>query len=899
MSASDVCPNCHRPGMRVPGALVCAACSYPFDDDGGVDLTSSFAEAVSGVAVATPKATIRAAAAQLAAAYAAAGRWRQAATAYETALAEPGDDPPDTEVRMGRARCLLAAGGDPSQVHLDVLAWLTAEARGWQQIAELVLLTLTAEETTTLRTWVTNTWLPELSEKTAELRATGAVIAAALHALAGRGTAVVDTLRDAAALDAYTTRRLWDRWLETAGSASGALNSVPGGTAYTTTLRARAEYALDDVEAALTLASSVIDNRMTGDRYPELEAYWLRAELPGRTAAQRAADLVAAGMRLTWRGTRPDLDSAIEVFDEARELDPDNRDSYWNEAEAVRLRARVTPAPDVGELRAGWALWEAGAALGPVTDSWAWFVRGQLASELADAAPREAAAWAVEELTSAARCVEADTSWPPGWAFFADALRRARMWTATEWAALTALDVVPEWSAGAQYEAVTIARALLLSAPRQYRARRDALAAPFRALGARAELFDLLAAVMLDPDVPIDGAAVVRALPDDDASDKVSRARLLLMAGSDAAPDAVAAAHAALDGDPAARLGVIGDYASLLLAEGKPIGGELRRELADPRLWPSPSSIAGCDLGNAVLVGDPAAVQRALAATVADISGADALFTAREFDHLAGVLEQRRESGRAAQAREVAAALRAADPTAGRDPATVWLALVDLDERAADASPEWRPAIAAARSFVASRVRPGAPGIPATDFAATPGVIELSDQLIPSDAGEKWPEWVMFAALVPALHAALTEALGYPTSGVTVRPSSDLPPRGYRVFVDGLERAAGEVTGEPPDPPLPVASYPDDALWREPVAALQRALAREPAATFVPSVVAQLLDARGVRDRDQVTPAEQLAMWQELRATLDATGHLRDVGAEALTAMAQAARVPVETVSSS
>lgn len=896
MTASDVCPNCHRPGMRVPGALVCAACSFPFVDDGGADLTSSFTEAVSGVATVTPRATVRAATAQLAAALAAAGRWRQAATGYETALAEPGDDPAEHELRMSRASCLLAAGADPADVHLDVLAWLAAEPPGWRPIAELVLLTLTADETPTLRPWVASTWLAQLADNGSELRATGNVIAAALHALAGRGTGVVDTLRAAADLDAAITRRLWDRWLEAASSPSGALSSVAGGAAYTTTLRARAEFALGDAAAALSLATSVIDSRMTGERYPELEAYWLRARLPDRTGEQRAADLVATGVRLVWRGAIPDLDAAIEVFDEARQFDSENRDNYWNKAEALRMRSRTVTPANVDDLRAGWGEWQAGRALGPVTDSWAWFVRGQLASDLADAAPREAATWAVEVLASAAECVGADTTWPPGWAFFADALRRARLWTATEWAALAALDVAEELNAGAQYEAVTVARALLLSAPRVYRAHRRAFDAPFGAVGSRSGLFDLLAAVMLDADDPIDAAAVVRTLPDDEPSDKISRARLLLMAGSDTAPDAARIAHEAVDGKPEVLLGVIADYTSLIFDEGGPIGDELRRQLDDPGLWLNPSSIASCDLSNAVLAGDDAAADAALERTTTDMSGADALFTAREFDHVADVLDRRGDKERAARAREIATRLRAADPTAGRDPASVWLALVDLDEHASVAAPEWRPALAAARAFVASRVRSGVAG---TDYAASPGVIELSEQLIPVDAGDRWREWVLFAELVPALHAALTEALGFPTSGVTVRPSPDLPARGYRVLVDGLERAGGEVPGDPPDPPLLVAQYPDDRLWREPVAALQRALFSEPAATFLPSVIGQLLDARGVAGHDELTGAQQVAIWQQLRRILDANGHLRDVDTAVLTAMVNAVAGQAAAVSTS
>jgi tetratricopeptide (TPR) repeat protein len=863
-----------------------------FPTESGDDVASSLASAVRGLSIPTSQATIRAASAQLGAALAAAGRWRDAVAAYDTAVAEPGDDPPEVDVRLARASCSLQLGGDRSKAYVDVLSWLATEPPGWQPVAELVLLALAAEEAATLRPWVINAWLPAMTARGGDLRATASVIAAGLHALAGKGTAVVDALRAATALDAPLARRLWDRWIETAGSPTGALNAVPGGAAFTTTLRARAEYALGDTAAAAALADSVIDDRLTGEGYPELEAYWLRSELPGRTAEQRASDLVATGIRLMWRGAKPDLDAAIGVFDEARALDPDNRDSCWNKAEARRLRSRGSTTPDIAELRTAWAEWDDGRRLGPVGDSWAWFVRGQLASELGDAVPREAANWALEVLTSAAECVSADPTWRPGWAFLADALRRARLWTATEWAALTTLQVDPEWSAGAQYEAVTVARALLLAAPRTYRQRKDIFAEPFGALGQAAELFDVLAALMLEPDQPIDDGAVVRALGGDDVTDRVSRARLLLLAGSDAAADAVAAAHEAVDRNADDRLRVIGDYASLLVADGRPIDDHMRRELADPALWLSPSNVAGFDLTNAVLAGDAGAAESAFVASTRGASAADALFTAREFDHLASVLDRRNQPERAELARSFAARLRAADPAEQREPASVWLALAELDARAADAPAAWRPAIAAARAFVASRVRPGeiASTVAATEFAATPGIVELSEQLIPVDAVTNWRDWVMFTSLVPTLHAELSEVLGFPTVGVTVRPAADLPPRGYRVLVDGLERGRGEVDGDPPDPPLPVAHYTDEQLWREPVAVLQRALIAEPAAAFVPSVIGSLLDAREVPGRAELSAAQQLTMWQALRSTLDTDGHLRAVSAAGLSDVVAALR---------
>jgi hypothetical protein len=458
-----------------------------------------------------------------------------------------------------------------------------------------------------------------------------------------------------------------------------------------------------------------------------------------------------------------------------------------------------------------------------------------------------------------------------GFAVLADVLRRLRIWPATRWAIEQCVRRVQEWTPDLAFTAVKIVPGWLLVDPRGLDAAFERLRPALTNAPDWANLFAGTARSLLAPDdaAPIDQInAAYEAIGGSANIDRLSFvAWRSAVAGDDAAARTAAAAmEVEAARDPKAGLSRIYDRAGALLWTGADGWRELRARMDDPQLPFAAADRADVDLRAALFAGDAPAARRHWPIFRAGSSTAAALATAWEL----GALASRLSGECAALAGEYAAELLVAAeeklaPAAWDGDAVT--AELDRLTAAAELS-ELRDALQTCRILVADEDR--AVPISGSDFWEA-AVLELGRALVPSDAEQDYGRWVLFSTLIPQALDEVAEVVGPIRSGVTVSLSDSLGPSMYRVWMQGCVVASGEVE-EPLGEPQPAAQWQEPGLWRQPVAALVRALEDHSQALLMPAVVRLALAeqlAPGAEAPDIALDAvEVVAIWRTLRADL-------------------------------
>lgn len=895
------CPNCGAEGANEGRARVCYQCGFKFDHT-LLDATARAALA-RALAVSRPArrpSTVRAALARLGLALRAAGRHADAADAFAQALAERGSEPPSSELHSLRAAELIGAEKITEAVH-EALWWACGDADGGARAIDVVRDALTPVSAEDLIGWLTSVWTPTLERADVNPRVHGLVLVAVAHALLGHGTSTTDALSAAYRSDPVRAAQAWASWLQAGGDH---LRAVPGGEVYAVTLTARAAAALGDNETALALADRVIAEGLTAERYPELEAYWLRAELPGRTPQQRAADLVKVAQLYRWRDTPADLRRSVELGKAAVQAAPDESTAYWHVAEALRLLANMEPAESgTGLLEEALATWELGREREVPDYGWPWLVGALLHRDAARAWPEQGRGWAGRALSDAVECVFAEPSNATGWSLIAVECQRLKMWAAARLAVAQCVDWVRAWTADTAFEAFTVFQAMLDVDPKGLIDYLPKMTSSFADLSDEQLRFveaaprwsvNPLSAALTDEMV-----AVFHSLDTGVGPHAFAAVAYELIGRHDDALAAVEEMERVATANTSEALLSLSERAAALQWVGDERWLALRERLRDPQVGDI-FARANLDLHDALKGGDLQAADEAYETLLAGSTPGGAALSAAEYTVLAERLEGAELAQAADRARTYAEGFAALAERARDDDAWSPAAVVaGLDRRACAMDlPEVAAAVSAVNALMSelgqeSVIKAAAAAI------AIPVAVVLSPDLVPADAGTAWEDWTLFRDLIPAVRERVRETVGTNCPGIRVRESDEGSAR-FDIVLDGRTTRSGQVSVPLPAERRTVGQWTDATAWRDVADTLVDVLRTRPTLFYAPALTRWMLeDASQDEQPDFDTPTwsakEVVRTWRALRADFDA-GIILPSGADLATRARRASVEPAASV---
>jgi tetratricopeptide (TPR) repeat protein len=822
--------------------------------------------------------SIRRGAFDLAGAQARAGNWPEAAALLDLAASEAGDDPPAADLTLWRASAALAGGNVVAAARTLLIAAVT---QPWDEPAEhrvrAILEVLTAEDATDLAGWF-GVYRSE-GEAAAARRH---VLSAALWLIAGDSAKVAEELAVGADEDQDTTAACWHAVAAATPiaallSGAGPVDSGPRSAA-ALTLAARVAFALGNLAEADELVATVLEQGLTGEGYPEAEAYLLRGRRRDRLPVERAADLLEAAQRMSWREDRADHVRSAEVAEEATELDPLLADAYWLRADSLRMIAyQPGERPDQDVLATALECVDAGRALGPPSSAWPYHVEALLCLELGAQASPAAASRSYRALLAASNFALASPDSPDAWFLVGYTASRLCMWPTAIYASERALQVSADSNAQLRPANFTTA----MNTYFQIDPDRVAEIMPELEQGQDAEMVSYLHAIQALRAGDFDGARpLLAAARAKDPGDPVLRywlARTLVFAGdADAAEflaDCLAAADEATGTVSAALV-----RAWLLLWQGNPQAAmaviEDVRDRAGDTLFDPSCSIGLLPMEAAIASGDYAAASRMAAELLPAVPYGALIDLEAELGWLA-----RRVTGAGdAAGTECVAAIqdevsRAKAAAPGRGPQSAAAVLAELEAVicAPSVPPGGRAAASAAHTLIFSQAYSAASD-PATWLL--PMALELGPQLIPADAAQTWQQWIMFTHLIPGVRERLRASTGMDAPGIRVRPGTGLAARQFRLLVDE-HPVRTDVAGTD-------GQEDQEQAWHEVAEAVYTTLSARPTALGTPEVLlAQLAEWQAGSAEQQALATALVAdraacieLWARLTALAAATGRI-------------------------
>jgi hypothetical protein len=888
-----VCPSCSRRFTfdEARAEQPCGTCGHPHEvpRDRLVDLAQPswqplqefFDDWLRSHDYGRPVPTLRRATFDLARAEGLAGNWQRAAELLDAVAREPGDDPPSMEVQWWRGRAFVA-GEDMVAAARMLLTFPIAPA--WDEstvkLARALLAAGTSADAARLAPWLQANIAGAAADPStgqAQVR----VVAAALCLLAGDAGSTVQLLADATAMDPAAARHIWSE-LATTPPIAAALDPGTGNEAASLTLSALIAAALGNAAEASTLVDRVLDNGLTGDAYPETDAYLLRGHDASRSPRQRAKDLLEAARRLGWRGAKPDLLRSMEAAAEAAGLEPTLQEIYWVWADSQRCAAyQADGNVDQAAMLAALSIYDSGLKLGPAEEAWQRKVEGLICQELSFFNSPTAWATAYRCLRAVSEGALADLASLSSWALVAEAAYLLDLRLTARFAADLSLQIARDSSAEQLSDALReVIRICFQVAPDRVPDLVDELE---RESGSASFVTRLRAAVDMragQADRAKQAFSSLLAEAPTDANLRYWYIRSLVMSEDKSAPAALEdAIRQTKDGDTIDAQLVC---AWALLWQNKPAEataamhrlcrGGVERQL-------DPSDKVSVPMQAALLLGRPDEAEQLAETLLPALRLGPLLDLDVELRWVGKQLDQRGDLGGstcAARIRAAAAQARSAAPD--QELPNIAGVLDELDRAICDATvpAEYRRALSTARLLIFAHATP----VPEVADWQTPLAVELGEHLVPGETAT-WEQWELFTDIIPRMKARLAEQTGLHPPGVRVRTSDDLGPLEFRVLLDG-HRVADGTAGRPDAESQPTPDgQVDPALWQQVIDSVFRTLSARPSMTCSPEQVWSIItEWEAGMDEEQRSLAAQLRadrsacirLWQGLYATTLANG---------------------------
>jgi len=856
-----------------------------------------------------PAPTLRRGKFDLARAYGHAGNWRQAVELLDAAAVEPGDDPPGTELLRWRARALLA-NGDVVGAARVLLALPVAGT--WDDtvegLARALLTAVSADDAARLATWL-ESGLSSDTPRPAVIQVRGQVLDGALRLLAGDADTAVRALAAATEADLIAARLTWQA-LARAPMIAASLQPSPGNEAAALTLSARIASSLGYIDEASELVARVLDRQLTGDGYPEAEAYLLRGHDAARPAPERARDLLEAARRLGWRDQRPELLRSLQVAAEAAELDPTLQEAYWLWADNQRYAAYQPDGNvDDGRMRAALSMWDKGRQLGPPAEVWPRQVEAFICQDLAQFDTPEALMLAHRALRAASECALADPDSALNWVTVSATAYLLNLCSTAIFSADLSVQLAND-SPQSLAEAVTaVIRVCHRVAPERVPGLLDDLA---RMGGATAVTANLRAIVDLRAGQLDSAKAALSDLfaktPTDDNL-RYWYMRSLVLSGDDATAAFLEETIRQTDNASATETSLVRAWALLWdgrAAEAADVISRLRQSGVD-RLF-DVSATTGLSLQAALLRGDCGEADRLAETLLPSLALGPLTDLDDELRWIEQQLDRRGDQAGSACASQIRVAAERAKASAPcQRPQDLHSVLGELERAICDktVSPGERRAVSMAHLLISAHGR----AEPDVADWLTPLAVELGDKLVPADS-RSWVQWRLFTDIIPRMKARLQETTGLYPPAVRVRGSNDLGPLQFRVLLDG--HCVTEGTAGQPDAVAESQATRTDrvdpALWQQVMDAVSETLSARPSMLCTPEVVGPFLADWANGTEQQQNLAERLKadreacirLWSDTYAATLTTGRVPpwDSGLREITeaTLGLATSVPVSSL---
>jgi hypothetical protein len=830
-----------------------------------------------------PTPMLRRAKFDLARAYGLAGDWRRATELLDAATQEPGDDPAGTELLRWRARALLAnrdvVGAARALLALPVAGTWDESVEG---LARALLTAVTADDAARLATWLESS-LTSGTAQPAVVQVRGQVLDGALRLLAGDADTAVRALAAATEADLTTARLTW-RALATAPPVAAALQPNPGNEAAALTLSARIASSLGYTDEASELVARVLDGQLTGDGYPEAEAYMLRGHDAARPASERARDLLEAARRLGWRDNRSELLHSLQVAAEAAELDPTLQEAYWLWADNQRNAAYQPDGnADQDGMLAALRIWGKGRQLGPPTEIWPRLVEALICRELAEFNMPTALTLSHRALRAASECAltDPDSSW--NWVLISGTAYTLNLCSTAVFSADLSVQLAKDSPERLSDALTTVISVCHRVAPGRVPGLIDQLehqsgATPWTA---RLRAIIDLRAGQLDRAKPVLRDLLAKTPTDD--YHRYWYMRSLVLSGDDATSAFLKETIRKTDNATTTMTSLVRAWALLWdgrAAEAADVISCLQQYGVDRLL--EASVTAGLSMQAALLLGDRSEAEKLAETLLPSLALGSLIDLDGELRWIEQQLNSRGDqAGSACASRIRVAAERARSSAPYQGPQDLGSVLNELERAICDkaVSPEERRAVSTAHLLISAHDRTEA------DVAdwLTPLAVELGENLVPTDS-RNWDQWRLFTDIIPRMRAQLHETIGLYPPAVRVWSSNDLSPLQFRMLLDG-HRVTEGVARQPdviPESQAPGTDQVDTALWQQVMDVVSETLRARPSMLCTPEVVESLLSEWAGGTEQQQNLAERLKgdreacirLWRDIYAAILTTGRV-------------------------